>query len=108
MLKRLRILTLLQLKNKSKRFDKMSKRLYTSIAVQVVIVAIISLVMGLIVYAIKKIFYIPVNEYFTIFVLFITQTISIITALIGLSSDLYQSKDNQIIFPLPVKNDEIF
>lgn len=108
MVKRLRILILLQLKNKSKRFEKMSKRIYASIAIQAVILIIISVLMSLVIYVIKNIFYIPINEYFTIFVLFITQTISIITAIMGLSTDLYASKDNQIIFPLPVKNDEIF
>ena len=37
MLDRLKILVLLQLKNKSKRFDRMSKHMYASIAVQAVI-----------------------------------------------------------------------
>lgn len=108
MFERLKILTLLQLKNKTRRFDKLSKRIYASIAVQAVILALISFLMGIVIFVIKKIFYIPVNEYFTIFILIITQGISIITALVGLSTDLYQSKDNQILFPLPVKNDEIF
>ncbi len=108
MLERLKVLVLLQLKNKSKRFDRMSKRIYASIAVQAVILVIVSVIMTLAIHVIKNIFFIPVNEYFAIFILVLTQSISIIASLLGLTTDLYHSKDNQILFPLPVKNDEIF
>ncbi len=108
MIERLKVLILLQLKNKSKRFDRMSKHIYASVAVQTVILVIVSIIMTLALHVIKNIFYIPVNEYFAIFILVLTQSISIIASLLGLTTDLYHSKDNQILFPLPVKNDEIF
>src|SRR5690606_35194893 len=69
---------------------------------------LVSVIMTLAIHIIKNIFYIPVNEYFAIFILVLTQSISIIASLLGLTTDLYHSKDNQILFPLPVKNDEIF
>ena len=59
--------------------------------------------MTLALHVIKNIFYIPVNEYFAIFILVLTQGISIVASLLGLTTDLYHSKDNQILFPLPVK-----
>src|SRR5690554_6688755 len=108
MLERLKILVALQLKNKSKRFDRMSKRLYAEIAVQAVILVVVSVIMTIAVHVIKNIFFIPVNAYFAIFILVLTQGISIVASLLGLTTDLYHSKDNQILFPLPVKNDEIF
>ncbi len=108
MFARLKTLVLLQLNNKFKRFEKGSKRLYVAIAVSAVTILIVSAVATLAIYVIKNIFFLPVNEFFAIFILLLTQLISIVTALLGISNDLYQSKDNQILFPLPVKNDEIF
>ncbi|HEY8405320.1 MAG TPA: hypothetical protein VIK67_00445 [Acholeplasma sp.] len=108
MFDRLKTLVLLQLKQRTKRLDLGSKRIYANIAVQAVILVIVSIVMTLAVHVIKNIFYIPVNEYFAIFILVLTQSIAIIASVLGLTTDLYHSKDNQILFPLPVKNDEIF
>lgn len=108
MIERVKLLVLLQLNNKLKRFERGSKRIYRTIAVNIVILLLVSVVATLAIYAIKNIFYLPVNEFFAIFILLLTQLISIITSLLGISTDLYHSKDNQILFPFPVKNDEIF
>jgi len=108
MISRLKTLVLLQLNNKLKRFEHGSKRIYRTLAFNIVILLIVSAIATLAIYAIKNIFFLPVNEFFAIFILLLTQLISIITSLLGISTDLYHSKDNQILFPLPVNNDEIF
>jgi ABC-2 type transport system permease protein len=108
MISRLKTLVLLQLRNKLKRYERRSKRIYRTIAVNAVILLIVSVIATLAIYVIKSIFFLPVNEFFAIFILLLTQLISIITSLLGISTDLYHSKDNQILFPMPVKNDEIF
>lgn len=108
MAKRIWLLLLLQLYNKFKRKEKGSLRIYRVIAVQAVILVLVSIVASFAIYAIKNIFYIPVNEYFAIFIFVLTQGISILSSLVHITNDLYHSRDNQILFPLPVKNDEIF
>ncbi|MCK9235850.1 MAG: hypothetical protein WC225_00390 [Acholeplasmataceae bacterium] len=105
---RVKTLVLLQLNNKLKHYEKGSKRIYRTLAVNAVILTVVSVIASLAIYVIKNIFFLPVNEFFAIFILVLTQLISIIASLVGISTDLYHSKDNQILFPLPVKNDEIF
>ncbi|HOO44512.1 MAG TPA: hypothetical protein PKU69_05515, partial [Bacillota bacterium] len=84
------------------------KRIYSYIALRILMVVIISVAIGLMLHVIKNILYIPVNDYFMIFILLLTQVMSIIGAISGLSVDIYSSKDNQILLTLPAKNDEIF
>lgn len=108
MLERIKILTKLQLSNKTRRHAKKSLRVYRDFALKAIFVLILTIVIGLLLHVVKNILFIPVNEYFMIFVLLLTQVMSIITAIFGLIVDIYQSKDNQIILTLPAKNDEIF
>ncbi|MFA6801599.1 MAG: hypothetical protein WCR19_05785 [Acholeplasmataceae bacterium] len=108
MIERLRILTLLQLSNKTKLYGKNSKRIYAVIALRALILLLITIAMSFVLYFIKSILYIPVNIHFMIFIFMATQLTSIVSATVGLMMDLFQSKDNQILFSLPVKNDEIF
>ncbi|MFA7075907.1 MAG: hypothetical protein WC152_04470 [Candidatus Izemoplasmatales bacterium] len=108
MLERIRILTLLQLSNKSRLYVKGSKRIYSHIAIRFAIIVALTVVVSLLLHVLKNILYIPVNEFLMIFILILTQGLSIAVSIIGLVSDLYNSKDNQILFSLAAKNDEIF
>lgn len=108
MLERIKILTLLQLSNKSRMYVKGSKRIYTHIAVRTAIIIALTVAVTLALHVLKNILYIPVNEFLLIFLLMFTQGLNIIVSTISLVSDLYQSKDNQILFSLAAKNDEIF
>ena len=108
MLDRVRILTQLQLTNKTKRHAKNSLRVYRDFALKVLMVVLITVLIGLILHVVKNILFIPVNDYFMIFMLVLTQVLSIVTAVSGLMTDVYKSKDNQILLTLPAKNDEIF
>jgi len=108
MLERIKILVLLLLSNKSKLYDKTSKRIYAHIAIRIIIVIVMTIVMSLLLHFIKNIMFIPVNTNFLIFILIITQVMNIIVSIVNLGGDLYDSKDNQILFSLAAKNDEIF
>ncbi|MDY0024120.1 MAG: hypothetical protein RBR66_04225 [Candidatus Izemoplasmatales bacterium] len=108
MFKRIKILTLLQLSNKSRLYVKGSKRIYSHFAIRAVIVIAITVLVSLLLHVLKNILYIPVNEFLMIFILILTQGLNITVSTIGLISDLYHSKDNQILFSLAAKNDEIF
>ncbi|MCK9599876.1 MAG: hypothetical protein M0R06_12605 [Sphaerochaeta sp.] len=108
MFERIKILTLLQLSNKTRLFVKGSKRIYAHIAIRAFIVVLLTVIVTLVLHVLKNIFYIPVNEFLMIFILILTQGLNIVVSTISLVSDLYQSKDNQILFSLAVKNDEIF
>lgn len=108
MFHRLYILTILQLSNKTRRFEKNSKRIYAFIALRILSIVIITVLMSLMLYLLTDLFYIPVNHYLMIFMLIVTQIMNILSALSGLTVDIYQSKDNQILFTFPAKNDEIF
>ncbi|MBE0701018.1 MAG: hypothetical protein IH571_04970, partial [Acholeplasmataceae bacterium] len=108
MLERLRILTLLQLSNKMKMRIDNKKRFIGVIGIRILVIVLISIVMSLVLHFVKNILYIPVNAYFIIFILIITQGMSIVAATSGLVTDLYHSKDNQILLSLPAKNNEVF
>lgn len=108
MLERIWILTKLQLTNKTRKHAKNSLRVYRDLAIKAIVVILITVAIGFILYVIKSILFIPVNDYFMIFMLLLTQAMSIVAAISGLVVDIYQSKDNQILLTLPAKNDEIF
>jgi ABC-2 type transport system permease protein len=108
MLERILILTKLQLRNKTRTFAKNSKRIYAFVALRILAVVLITVAIGLLLNVIKNYVFIPINDYFMIFILILTQALSIAATLSGLSVDIYQSKDNQILLTLPAKNDEIF
>lgn len=105
---RIWILTKMQLSNKMDLRIENKKRLYAKIALRALVIVIISIVMSLVLHLFKNILYIPINTYFMIFVLLLTQGLSIISTTSGLLTDLYDSKDNSILLSLPANNDEIF
>ena len=108
MLERVWILTKLQLTNKTRKHAKNSLRVYRDLALKAIVGILITIAIWFLLHVFKDILYIPVNDYFMIFVLLLTQVMSIIAAISGLIVDIYQSKDNQILLTLPAKNDEIF
>lgn len=108
MFRRLKILVLLQLSNQSRVVEKHLKRIYRYLALRLLTIVLLTVVFGLLLHVIKNIIYIPVNEYFLISILMITQLLNIVSSTIGLTTDIYQSKDNQILLTLPTHNDEIF
>ena len=108
MFERIKILTLMQLSNKSRLYVKGSKRVYVHIAIRTAIIIALTVIVSLLLHVLKNILFIPVNEFLMIFILIMTQGLNIIVSTIGLVSDLYHSKDNQILFSLAAKNDEIF
>lgn len=108
MFERIYILTLLQLSNKSRLYVKGSKRIYAHIAIRSAMILAITVIVTLVLHALKNILFIPVNSYLMIFILVLTQGLNIVVATISLVNDLYHSKDNQILFSLAAKNDEIF
>ncbi|XFA99087.1 hypothetical protein ACAG96_00550 [Candidatus Izemoplasma sp. B36] len=108
MFERVRILTKLQLTNKTKKHEKNSLRVYRDLALKVLVVVLITVFVSLLLSLVKNILFIPVNDYFMIFILILTQVLSIVSAISRLTVDIYQSKDNQILLTLPAKNDEIF
>ncbi len=108
MFERIKTLTLLQLSNKTRAYVRGSKRKYAQMAIRALIIVLITVVVTLLFHVLKNILYMPVNEYFFIFILILTQGLNIGVSTFGLTNDLYRSKDNQILFSLAVKNDEIF
>jgi len=108
MLKRLSILTMIQLSSKMKLKITNQKRFVANLALRLLGVIIVSVLMIFILYFLNDVLYIPVNVYFIIFVLFLTQITSIIACTGGLMVDLYASKDNAILLSFPAKHDEVF
>ena len=98
----------MQLSNKWNLNIENPQRLYAKIAIKALVTLLISIAMSLVLYFLKDILHLPINMYFMIFLLMITQTISVVAIVTGLLTDLYQSKDNQILLSLPAKSDEIF
>lgn len=108
MFQRLWTLTLIQWSSKLKKKIIHPKRFIANIALRFLALIIITVVMSLILYFLNRVLYVPVNVYFIIFVLFVTQVFSIIACTAGLMVDLYQSKDNAILLSFPAKHDEVF
>lgn len=108
MLKRLWILTMLQLSNKMKFKITNTKRFIASIAMKILVFIIITAIIIAAFVLNNSFFYIPVQMNFTIFILFVTQVASIIACTNGLMTDLYLSKDNQILLSYPARHNEIF
>jgi hypothetical protein len=108
MIERLKILTLMQLKNKKKFKIENKHRFMGVIALKALNIILITIIMTFVLYFLNNILYIPVNHYFIIFILMLTQGMNIISSTISLMMDLYLSKDNQILLTFPAKNNEVF
>lgn len=108
MLRRLFILTMIQLSSKMKLKITNKKRFIANLALRFLGLVVISVVMVFMLFFLNNVLYVPVNVYFVIFVLFVTQLASIISCTTGLMVDLYESKDNSILLSFPAKHDEVF
>ena len=109
MLKRIYILTLLQLGNKIGVKENVNKK---KVALGIFLRAL--LVLGIcagIYFAlgfIKSTLYLPINMGMLTFLLFISQILSIISSTTALMNSLYNSKDNAILLSYPAKHNEVF
>lgn len=108
MLRRLFILTMIQLSSKMKLKITNKKRFIANLALRFLGIIVVTVVMYFMLFFLNDVLYVPVNLYFIIFVLFITQLASIISCTTGLMVDLYESKDNSILLSFPAKHDEVF
>jgi ABC-2 type transport system permease protein len=107
-LKRLWVLTLLQLSNKMKLKMGNRKRFLASLGLKLLSLIVITVVMIFMLYFINNILQISVNVYFVIFFLFFTQMAGVLACTSGLMTDLYLSKDNQILLAYPARHNEVF
>ncbi len=109
MFNRLKTLTLMQLGNKYsfKRITDKKKYAVNLMFKALSIIAVV-VVMFLLLSVIKSILFLPVNRTTFLFLLFISQIISIITCTVGLLQSLYYGKDNPILMSLPAKHHEVF
>lgn len=108
MLERIGVLVRLQLSNRMNLRIEDKKRFAAGIALRLLVIVILSIVMTLVLHVIDDILYIPVNHFFIVFVLIITQGLGIVSATSKLMTDLYLSRENPILLSLPAKNDEVF
>jgi len=106
---RIKVLTLMQLGNKfNLRHVVDKKKIALKIFFKTLSIFATAAVMFLLLYVIKSIIFLPVNRTTFLFLLFISQIISVIACALGLVESLYYSKDNQILMSFPAKHHEIF
>lgn len=108
MIERLKTLSLIQLKNKKNRKQLTKTNILIAVVVRVLAVVAVTGGLWFVLDFFKKAGLLPINQDLLLFILFVTQFISIITCVIGLVNTLYSSKDNSIIFSLPAKPTEIY
>lgn len=108
MVERIKTLTAMQLKNRKNRKAKTKSGTSISIIVQVALCILIIVALYFVLNYVKGLAILPIDENFFIFLLFITQAISVIACVFGLTNVLYMEKDNTVIFSLPARPAEIF
>ena len=109
MFNRLKTLTLMQLGNKFSFKRITDKKKYAlNILFKVLSIFVVAAVMFLLLTVIKSVIFLPVNRTTFLFLLFISQIISIITCTVGLLQSLYYGKDNAILMTFPAKHHEVF
>lgn len=106
MFNRLKVLTKMQLQNMEKK--KSVGNLAISISVRALICVAVTAVLYFLLNLIKNMVILPVDTNFFMFLLFITQAISVLSCVFGLTKVLYMSKDNSVIFTMPAHPSEIF
>ena len=108
MFNRVKTLTVMQLKNKMNKrgINKLSTSI--SILIQVLVCVFVTIGLYVLLNYLKNLAILPIDTNFLLFLLFITQAISIITCIFGLSNVLYLSKDNSVIFSMPASFQEVF
>lgn len=109
MFNRLKTLTLMQLGNKYsfKRITDKKKYALNMMFRALSIIAVV-IVMFLLFSVIKSVLFLPVNRTTFLFLLFISQLISILACTLGLVESLYYGKDNPILLSFPARHHEVF
>lgn len=109
MLKRIKILALLQISDRFK-FKKIEnkKRAVANILIRILSLILITAVCAVFVYLICNIMMVPKTVNLLVFIIFFIQLISIISCANGLLKSLYTSKDNMILLSYPAKHVEVF
>ena len=109
MFNRIRVLTLMQLGNRFnfKRITDKKKFALKLFFKTLSIFAVVA-VMYLLLSVIKGVIFLPVNRTTFLFLLFISQVISIIACTMGLVESLYYGKDNPILMSFPARHHEVF
>ena len=108
MIERIKVLMILQLSNKMALKIDNKQRLAANIALRLLVIALISVAMVVVLNVLNNILGIIVNAYFVVFILMVTQLFAIISATVGLMTDLYENRENTLLHSYPVKNDEVF
>ena len=109
MLKRLKVLMLLQM---SERFD-MSKvtnkgKLLLTTLIKIVSMFIATALYTVILYVLCDIMMIPKNRNLLVFIVFVSQILGIISSAGTLMKSLYTSRENMILLSYPAKHHEVF
>ncbi len=104
---RIKILTLIQLKNK-KKIIKTKVSVLVSVLLRILILGVMSALLWYALNFLQKGSFFPVDKNLLLCLLFLTQALSIFTCIFGLVSSLYWSKDNTIIFTFPARPTEVF
>jgi len=109
MFNRLKTLTLMQMGNKYS-FNRINDKKKFALGILFKFLSILAVVatMTAILFVIRSIIFLPVNRTTFLFLLFISQIISVITCTIALLQSLYYGKDNPILMSLPAKHHEVF
>lgn len=108
MIERIKILTSMQLKNRKNRKAKTKTSTSISIIIQIGVCFLVALALYFILNYVKTLGILPIDNNFFLFLLFLTQLVSVITCIFGLTNFLYMGKDNSVIFSLPARPSEIF
>ncbi len=109
MFNRIKTLTLMQLGGKFS-FDRITdnKKFALRVFFKVLTVIAIIFVMYMLLTVIKGTLYLPTGRVTFIFLLFISQIISVIACTGGLMNSLYYGKDNPILMSFPARHSEVF
>lgn len=108
MVERIKILTAMQLKNRKNRKARTKSSTSISIIIQVAVCLLMTVALYFVLNYLNNLAILPIDTNFFLLMLFITQAISIIACVFGLTNVLYMEKDNTVIFSLPARPAEIF
>lgn len=109
MLRRLRILTLLQLSDRIRiKKNQSAKAIAAKSGLIVLAFVIITGISTALVYALCNLVMIPKTHELITFVIFFLQILSIVASTSGLSKTLYKGKDNPILLAYPARHFEVF
>ena len=108
MVERIKILTAMQLKNRKNRKARTKSSTSISIIIQVAVCLLMTVALYFVLNYLNNLAILPIDTNFFLLMLFITQAISIIACVFGLTNVLYMEKDNNVIFSFPARPAEVF